>query len=779
MSANSNPDHDHDCQGECPGCPFGGPKVGSKGPIDAPLVIVGESPGVMELREKAPFVGPSGKVLHNLIPEDECYVINAMECFPGGNKDRKKERLPIAAKNCAHRVKELIEAYPRKVIVAVGNAALWSTTGDYGLKITQARGKLFPSPLSEHGVLAAVHPAALMRGTGSYRQFRLDMQYALDLARGGSPHEYTRPDFVEVNDDNIDQIVFDLWGQKEITADIETTGFYPKKGDTILNMGATYDGKTVYVFEDHQIAGIKGLLEDDDIDWAWHNGKFDIAFFREQGIQARVDDDTMLMSYAQDEKPGVHDLETVSGDVLGAPDYKYMVQPYLKSKKSSYADIPRPVLNDYVSIDTGNTHRIRQIYRPRIAADPNMEKLYTRTLIPASEALSQIQDVGFFVDLERVAENEDFYLTQVNGLKDELQQICGYPINPNSPQQVSDLLYSKKKLALPNRGKGSTNEKILKKLPPHPFVKKLLEYREVAKAYSTYVKPVERHMDPDGRIRSTYLIHGTPTGRLASRDPNLQNIPRVPRLRGTYIAAPGKRLVRADFSQAELRSLATLSRDEELCRIYTTEGMSLHVEVALAMFGEGYSKDQYVRAKAVNFGIVYGRTAHTLAEEFQIPLAEGQRMIDAWFERFPGAHDFITKCRLAPARMQNITTCFGRTKHHWLVCRDNLNDLQNEASNFPHQSIASDLTLHAAIEALPKLREIDTQIVNIVHDEIITEAPDNDAIAHQAVQILVETMESIAPKWGLDVVPFKADPETGYRWGSTESYDLNANAQAA
>lgn len=787
---------------QCNECPFGGGKVGWKGRFDAPFVVVGESPGKTEVKKGFPFAGPSGQVLHSILEEDrdDIFITNAMECFP---RNKKPEKLAKASVECRPRLLEQIQAHPRKIILALGNEAVRSLTGNSNLKITQIRGQLIESDLAELGILPAIHPAALLRGTGSYRQFREDLTYARYLADGGNPKEYIRPLWRTLNDEEEARKAVEILSlYNEYAADIETSGFSARQ-DYILNLGVEAAGhivkdkdgnerQMVFIFNPEHLHILAELIEDPQREWTWHNGKFDVKFLREIGIWARIDSDTMLLNYAYDESPGVHDLETVGGDVLGAPDYKDMLKPYLPNKKTSYSVIPRQVLDEYLSVDVHTTATLKPILRERIRSDAALDKLYRKVLLPASELLADVERCGMYVHAEILQENSKQYHEKLQNLRAKLCEIAKVEHNPNSPQQVAHLLY--RTMKLPRRKGGGTAKEILEKLPQTPYVKTLLEYRRVAKVYGTYVgtpfdektkgpKGLYKYIEDDGRVHPTYLIHGTATGRLSSREPNLQNIPREAQLRGQFGAPPGRRLLEVDYSQAELRSLACLSGDPDLVYIYT-HGLDLHTELAKFLFpgwedrylaGEAgdarlkaQAKEERVMAKTVNFGIVYGRTSHTIADAFDITNQEAQRLIDGWFKRFPVAHKFINKCRSAPSSGKTMTTAFGRRKRVGVVSGGNLRDLMNEAANFPHQSIASDITLQAAIEARPHLYKYDAFIVNLVHDSIIVEVPDDDATVISIARELTLIMESIAPKWGITRVPFQADSEHGYRWGYTE-----------
>ncbi len=775
---------DHAPQDFCEGCPFGGPKVGSKGDPASPIVFVAESPGLQEVRDGSPLIGPSGKIFHKFVPDDgSIYVLNAMECYPSRAAKNEKQ-MNVAAHCCRDRLLEKVEAYPRRLVVAMGNSATRSLTGYWDHKITQVRGRLISSHMAELGIMPIVHIAALMKGTGSFRQWKEDVTYAMELGNGASPRTHLRANVQiipeDANQKYVDELFKELlWGNNELTADIETTGFDHRR-DRILSIGITpaNDLSISYCFYPHHFKLLMAFFEAEHIRWCWHNGKFDVKFLRMAGIPARVDDDTMLLSYTLDELGGVHDLETVSCDVLGAPDYKYMIKPYLPNKDTSYEEIPPQVLAEYQAIDTSNTAQIRPVLRNRVRNDPALEKLYTRTLLPASEMLTVVEENGIQTDPERLDDNEVFFQEMKEEIGAEINEMIGYNINAGSPKQVSELLF--RRMKLPNRKKGSTDAGVLDKLQRqtgHPIFGLILKHRKAVKMYGTYVKGLRKHVHPEtNRIHATFLIHGTRTGRLAARNPNLQNPPRIPQIRGTFVAREGYELVEVDLSQAELRSLAALSGDEGLLEVYQGDG-DLHSDLARYLFpgwhkGREGAKEQRVKCKNVNFGITYGITEYGLQGELNGTLGEARGMINGWYDRYPTAKEFIDKCRQAPMNNQDITTCFGRRKRVGLVSRENMHFLQNEAANFPHQSIASDITLHAGIRSWKPLEHMGVHIVNLIHDALLLEVPitQDNHIRHDAIVLVAREMRQVPIDWGITRVPFIAGADYGPRWGTLEEY---------
>lgn len=818
------------CQDLCK-CFFGGVKVHGRGPIDSPIVIVGESPGPMELAKRMPFVGPSGKVLEESlaaayeiigVPKDqriEPYFTNAIECFP---RQKDADKLASAVGSCRNRLLAEIERFPRKVIIALGNGACWALSGDYNLKITKIRGTLLKTPLAEHGIVTAVHPAFLLRGSGNFKQFKDDLAFALSLAHGtASSAQRISGSSLDVPYEVIDswdkadklrQELFAISHGSAIGSDIETSSFsyyaknqvfthYPSE-NPILCLGLSWrlpgaptaGGKYRTVIIEPPFLG--NYLFPEHLKYVWHNGKFDVKFFWHQEMRdARVDEDTMLMSYGLNERRGIHDLDQVASDHLGTPKHKDMLEQHLPKKGTSYANIPKSVLYQYLAYDCYKTVRLHEILRQKVKDDPQTEKLYTRLFIPASEYLAEIEMNGLRVDTEWTHKNQEEMTAESNQYEATLnsyaREIIGTDVNPRSPKQLQELLYNKLALAKPGT---STDADTLEKLPSHPVVVNLLKYRKVHKALSTYVIPDLENMAPDGKVHTTYLIHGTATGRLASREPNKQNVPRNPKIRGQIVADDGYVFIEPDLNQAELRSLACMSGDEELCRIYNTEGMSLHDEVRDFIFGTPKDWDEWklnnylaqfyiseetpekrvarlreeqkMIAKNVNFGIVYGITAFGLSEQIERPASEAATYIAAWFRRFPKAKEFIDRCMQAAARGETIITPYGRKKRPGLVTMEKLRDLQNEAANFPHQATASDFVLDTGIRIRRELQtKFKTTVHNTVHDSILLMTPKDIPLIKEVVEYTTKELQRTPKLVGMTRVPFKADAKIGERWG--------------
>jgi DNA polymerase I len=800
----------------CPTCPFHGPKVGSRGDPKSSIVWIGEAGGRDEMSTGLPVTGASGRVFWHVFPKmlsewgldpGEFFVLNSMQCVPPRIKDDQKkstENLLKGAQACHSRLIDQVQQYPRKLIVAMGNHATWSLTGNRSLKITQIRGQLIPSPLAELGILPVLNPAALLHGSGNFRQFRMDIEYAIDLIRGFPPKAPQKAFYLVCDTkEKVLNAIRRLVKAKYIFVDTETTGLNRFRDQTLL-LGLAKDPRLVYIFtgrirkdlpyhpswEDitDTIPWLQEFFKKCQARFVFHNGKFDVSFTRNDGCETRVDEDTMLLSYAHDEQGGIHDLEQVSSDLLGSPDWKYILKEWCPKRSDSYQQVPLSILCNYLALDVSNTSQIFPILRRRIGEDPALEKLYTRLLIPASEALWWVEHRGITANklaVERQQKRLQGIIDAAGEVLQEEAQKFGYTqwLNPGSPQQMASLIFDHLNLQLPRGVKRSTNKDVLKLLPKHPVVECLRDFRAAQKAKGTYADTILKNMEADGRVHPTLLLHGTRTGRLAHKI--IANIPRDRRIRGMYCAAQGYILVKCDEDQAELRALAALSGDPELCAIYRSNKRKLHVEVSDDIWGTGGDKDgvrgptvswgleEYMRAKALNFGIIYGRQAESIAVEFGIQVKEAQRYIDYWRKKFPVAWAFLEKCRQAVFRGQTLVTPFGNKKRHWIITKENLHGLQNEACNFPFQNVASNIALDAAIHAGPQLRELDAWTVLLVHDELLIECPDNLSTINQVQEIVLKEIEAAPRRWGITRIPFKGDISIGHRWGIYLKDDKN------
>lgn len=826
----------------CEQCPFKSRTCGYRGSRNASIAIVGESPGVNEIQQGIPFIGPSGELLTRLlqvtgIDEEDCYITNAISCLPPRSKDAdgksiKDAKINEAARACRHRLLREITDMPNlELIITMGSTALRSLSEAWGASILKRRGQVVDNvlvpdyedpilkrqltgagyPIAPLGILPTLHPAYILRSPSALPQLRSDLEKAERLVSGkGYPQPIVKFKLLRTEeeiDDVIRQNVYDddstrhpedsVGGLRtwRVISDIETTGL-SRYGDSFICIGFEFEHKIsegeniVYVVSGRQNGAlVMHLFESmpEWVEWVWHNGKFDTSFLRAKGVpreHARVDHDTMLISYTLDETGARHSLEQCVIDHLGLPAYKDMLAEYVGTgkNKKSYASVPRPLLYEYMAKDIVHTGLVFKTLYPQILkkGKEHLYKIYHDLLIPASNTLATVELNGMPLDQKSLSDADVELTKKIEPIIDKMRDIVGNDdFNPNSPQQV---LAALKDIGLKIK---DTNKDTLKKFKGVPLVDTLTEYAKYKKLLSTYIKAFKKYGD---RVHTSYLLHGTVTGRLSSSGPNLQNIPKEAVVRRHFKAPKGRVLVSFDYSQAELRSLAVLSGDKNLIELFAS-GKDMHSAVAVDVYGELFtSQPEYLfndntgkhdienpvfgkyrrNAKTVNFGIVYGATEFTLMERLGVTWIEANKLITGWFAMFPDARKYMDACRAAPLTGRPLTTVFGRQRRFYVVTNQNLHGQENEAGNFPHQSMCSDFTLDAAIQidkiyakrGLPG----NAMQINIIHDDNLFECDDNPEEIIRLVKLVRPIMEGTPVRHGITALPFKSDAKKGYSW---------------
>lgn len=605
-------------------------------------------------------------------------------------------------------------------------------------------------------------------------------------------------------EDVLKRIKEHLWSAKVLACDIETrdTGY---DGNKVLLIGfayGDYDSIVIpaeYLNNAEVYRSVQLLFNREDIVFIWQNGKFDTTrLYYLTGLQARVDEDTMLLHYACiNERKGTHDLKGLGelylqtpawDDELDAYKKKWCAQHKVKIKEFKYDMIPMSILIPYLYRDCCTTFQLFE--RLKALARPGSYDNYRR-LIKASNVFKDIELNGCLVDMDYqyelddqldtlIVEAERHVRTEAARTWDPRQyaidtgaKTATTVFNYKSPKQLKWMLeqVTGKRLQSANK---DVLEALINEYPDRPFIQAIAELRKYTKYMDTYVQGIQKIICPDGRVRCTFKLHGTETGRLSCADPNMQNIPRDKLIKNVFMAPDGYVLIQLDYSQAELRVLAYLSQDEYLRETYR-EGKDLHDAMALRIFGEGFTKEQRVAAKTVNFGIPYGRGPGSMAAKMHMSISAAAQTIRDWFKAAPGAKAFVDEMRKIPHGEETYTTVFGRQRNY-IVTYENANHCENEAVNFPISSVASDLTMLSVCEIYDKIKDegIDARIVNTVHDSIVIECIDDPEAIARVVEIGTWTMSDMPKRYLLDPVldfPFVADAEVGHTWGNLKSAD--------
>jgi len=755
------------------------------GPDKANVVIVGEAPGRMEVLEGRPFVGQSGKLLDAMLEglgyhRKDVYTTNVCLCRPDENREPTDHEIMC----CNERLYEEIKSREPKVVIAMGKTASRTlfTEKFEDATLLDTRGMFRFNSRLGCKVFSTFHPAYLLR---SPDQFNVTME---DLETALNPDIWDKT--YNVEDVTYHVCTTALEAVKELekhkdgevaVIDVETDG-YNMNTNRLLCAGICFDGKHVIVIPEK-------VLYDPFFRWncklgrfraVGHNIKFDAKFISKQlGVKINIYGDTMLQHYVQLETQGTHGLKNLLGRKFGVPDYKQEVFIYLKKKSDSFRGVPPEILHKYVSRDAAFTRLLWEVQSNEIKGTSS-EKVYETVMMPVERMLTEIEQIGIRVDPEYATAIHAKMSKVSNEIVKKIRDAAGLPnLNPNSPKQVAHLLYEQ--LALPSRFKGSTRKEALQKLEHlHPIVSDLLALRRNNKLLNTYVDKVLRVKDENDMLYPDYRLHGTTSGRLSCRGGRkgsvdeqaggypIQTIPREGGIREMFIPTKeGNVFVMSDYNQAEVRMMAILSGDENLRKVL--EGpLRLHKYYAIMKYGENYTKSEYIRAKAIVFGISYGRKARSVAEEFNITLVEAQGLIDDYFERFPKLKEWIDKVHNDISNGVIPTSFFGRQRHFGLITDANRNEVMNEAVNFYCQGPASDVTILSAVKVCEELGPV---VRALLHDSIMIEVPLEEY--QEAACVLKDIMESTPHKcFDTKGILFPCDVHAATRWSDEDEYSL-------
>ena len=514
------------------------------------------------------------------------------------------------------------------------------------------------------------------------------------------------------------------------------------------------------------------MLADESIRKVGHDLKTDCLILERHGFKlSGLEVDTMLLSYVLDATRSTHKLEDLSLDQLG---YRSIGAEELLgrgAKALSFGDLPPEAVLNYAGERSDAPIQLAEQMAPQLKRD-GLDSVYTNLERPLIAVLVAIEQAGVGVNTESLQTMSAEVGRRLDGLQHTIQELAGLEFNINSPKQLSDVLFNRLKLpTLKRTGKtkvASTSVQVLEELAVvHELPRKVLEWRSLQKLKGTYIDALPQLVNPDtGRIHTSFNQAVTATGRLSSSDPNLQNIPIRSELgreiRRAFVADPGMVLISADYSQIELRVLAHLSNDETLIDAFR-RGEDIHQQTANRVFGSRSGLDAHElrrRAKIINYALLYGKTAFTLARDIGVSLKSAQEFIDAYFEGFPAVREYITAIVDQARETKIATTMFGRRRPMPELVSSNGQiraAAERAAINMPIQGTAADILKRAMIdihEGLPS----GVKMILTVHDELVFEAP--EAKSQSVARFVRERMEGAA---SLDV-PLTVDLGIGINW---------------
>ncbi|MFY2510167.1 DNA polymerase I [Vibrio pectenicida] len=592
----------------------------------------------------------------------------------------------------------------------------------------------------------------------------------------------------------LDQQTFNVWLEKLKVADVfafdtETDSLDYMVANLVGVSFATEEGTAAYVPVAHDyldapqqldrnwvLEQLKPILENDALAKVGQNLKYDASVLSRYNIEMKgIKYDTMLASYVYNSVGGRHDMDSLALRFLQHSCISFEQIAGKGKKQLTFNQIELDEASPYAAEDADVTLRLHNRLRENINKDDKLRVIYEQVEIPLVPVLSRMERAGVLIDdMKLTAQSQEIAL-RLDELQQKAFEVAEQEFNMNSPKQLQAILFDKMGLPVIKKtpsGTPSTNEEVLQELAlDYPLPKLILEYRGLAKLKSTYTDKLPKMINSQtGRVHTSYHQAVTATGRLSSTDPNLQNIPirndQGRRIRQAFVAPHGYKIMAVDYSQIELRIMAHLSGDKALLDAFQ-QGKDIHAATAAEIIGVGIeqvSAEQRRRAKAVNFGLIYGMSAFGLAKQLGIPRNEAQQYMNTYFERYPGVMQYMEDTRSTAADQGYVETLFGRRLH--LPEIKSRNGMRRKAAeraaiNAPMQGTAADIIKKAMLLVDQWIEEHGDGRVKLlmqVHDELVFEVEES-ALAEIEIKVQ-ELMESAV---NLDV-PLVAETGHGDNW---------------
>lgn len=592
----------------------------------------------------------------------------------------------------------------------------------------------------------------------------------------------------------LDEASFSAWLEQLNTAEVvafdtETDGLDYMTANLIGVSFAVEEGKAAYVPVAHDyldapaqldrdwvLAQLKPLLEDATKAKVGQNLKFDASILARYDIDMQgIVFDTMLESYVFNSVVGRHDMDSLSLRYLEHKTISFEDIAGKGKKQLTFNQIDLEQAGPYAAEDADITLRLHNVLIAKVNADEKLKSVFEEIEMPLVPVLSRIERTGVLIDSMLMGAQSSELAVRLDELQQQAYEIAEQEFNLSSPKQLQAILFEKMGLPILKKtpsGAASTNEEVLQELAlDYPLPKLILEYRSLSKLKSTYTDKLPKMVNPaTGRVHTSYHQAVTATGRLSSSDPNLQNIPirnaEGRRIRQAFIAPTGYKVLAVDYSQIELRIMAHLSGDEALLEAFRT-GKDIHAATAAEILGlpiDSVSTEQRRRAKAINFGLIYGMSAFGLAKQLGMGRNEAQEYMDLYFERYPGVLEYMESTRNTASEQGFVETLFGRRLH--LPDIKSRNGIRRKAAeraaiNAPMQGTAADIIKRAMVlvdEWVQQQPEGQVRLLMQVHDELVFEVQNEhlDAVTAE-VQRLMEAAAQLD-------VPLVADADSGDNW---------------
>jgi uracil-DNA glycosylase family 4 len=829
------------------------------GPVNANLIVVGEAPGAAEVNTGRIFSGPSGRLLWDVLSElgierHSVYATNALLCGTSADKSTVKGKDLQACKprledDLQRLCEDPVTGEYSRVILCLGASAAESILGTKA-NLNKDNGRAYWHAGYHAWIVVTYNPAALLYSPNLYPDFTWALgraKHYLNSPNGPKPAPrnaaYSVASTPQVYHEWVRQ-----WTAPHGVCDIETTGLNVTTDD-ILDVVFTYGQWEALVFtapwEPWKVQCLCELLENTKTTWIYHNGKFDVQFLREQlSVPARIDADTMLMHYLLDERAGGDDDGGVARISKGYHGLKQLSHKYLDMDdwstgidRAKLAEVEEQTRWQYAANDVCATLDLYWALRkeldeqpPSREGFPRLQVTHDRLLIPAANALADVERRGMLIDQAKMAELTENWQERIDQSERRLRNLAAphlfsarKMINLGSTAQVAAVLYDgmgyRPTEGDKTKSKRSTNKRALHDMQrqdleaerdPNDFIDMMLDYSSLLRTKAMYLDGMRQHIDPDGRVRSDLLLHGTVSGRLASLEPNLQNIPADSPLKEMFIPDDGYLMLEADYDQLEVRICAWYSRDPQL--IADLQADDFHYTVAHWIFPDvvdsleasrsslgaleklasrvvsfhdfdrrqrdpltrtddpevlfGWLKKRIRRqTKFCTFGIIYGRGARALADPetgLGVSVEEAALYKDRWTQRYRWAMRWLSEQSRYANKYRWVESATGRRRRFPWQPDFLRSHIDNQASNMPIQSWASDVCLKSTTQLNYELPAAGLgDVLMTVHDSIICQVP--IPRAEEARAYVKHVMEHQLLD---EEIAFTAEVHLGESWGA-------------
>jgi len=762
-----------------------GKKVLGIGPKVCDMIIVGEGPGLTEVKTGQPFTGRLGELLNRVLKRvglkrEDVYITNAVLCYSeNGNQTTLNE-----IKCCRDRLKKSIFLHSPKIIVALGGTAACAVLNVSRISVMTQRGYFLSSPEFNCKVLITLHPAAVLRDLSLYSLFLEDFYKAANYVKYQPSISITSKKYVNLKTKEEVLKVLDMLEKKGIFAfDIETTGLNPWTSKILSYAFCCKDKEAYCIFtpdrnetlwskEDWNVIEerLKTLLTSKKVKLVIQNAFYELSFFKViKGWDLVSDFDTMLAHHLLDENAkGQHGLKKMATRYLDLLDYAQGVDVVNLLYTSDETFV------NYTCSDVDATWRLYNEFSV-LLKEEKLDWLFENIVMPLVVVIVNMYALGIKIDTDLLKELKHKYELQVRELVKKIKEVSG--MNPASSTQLCSFLYDKLKLPVLNKtisGQPSTDIQTLKLLTEKvsdknikEFLENVLQFRKLFKLYRTYIIGIEKRLNlKTGCLHAEFLIHGTRTGRLSSVNPNLQNIAGEKDIKDLFIPRPGCKFIEVDYKQLEFRVFMNYIKDQKAFEDLK-KGFDVHRVIASRVFGkpEGeVTEAERTLAKGVVFGLMYGMSTETLSSAYKLELQEAQEFVERFWRMYPAARQWVEKTKEFLKEKGYVVNMYGRRRRLPSVFSDEMSvksGALRQGVNAPIQGAAADITNYGLIRIFNYLVENNYKARPLlqVHDSILIEVPDEEV--EQVVEIVKNILTHIP---GVDVC-LDIDLKVVNRWG--------------